>query len=386
MADNPAPMQQIQALRAAAATGRVEVLQGALDDMSPNLARVGQAILAADRGAWALVLELLDGVTNVPGALDGLVSLAITRALVEVGRLDLAEHTANQRLQRAPDDLDIRVARAKAWSRAGLWKEADAEYRAVLGIAPSHPSAILGHGELALSQGDLAAAANRLQQACVAAPLASEPVVALARLFLVAGRPADGARQVASLVQAVPRWEDPRLLSALAELYIASEQIGEAEPLLVRLQAQPQLEDEQIIELARLWAETGRAEPLRGLVNGNTKPGLAALLYAVAARLDGEDPLPGLEEAALTLPEHWWVHEQRAQAMLNAGDIDGAAVAAALAARLAPRAAATRVTAAVIRLRQHDDPQARRLLRVAATHAGLWPSVRKEAQNALAAA
>jgi len=380
-----APLQQIHALRAAAASGRDDDLRGVLAGMSPTLARVGQALVAADRGDWDRVVELLARASNVPWVLDGLVSLALTRALTHTDQLAAAEQVANGRLKRAPDDVDVRAERARAWFRAGHLEQARDELTAVLDIAPAHPGALLGLGELALAQGALAEASEHLQAACVAAPLAAEPVVALARLFLVAGRPADGARQVTALVEVGPRTDDPRLTSCLAELHVAAEQLDEVVPLLERLGTRQPMTDLQRVELARLWAETGRAAPIRTLARG-CAPGARSLLLGVAARLDGLDALHHLDEAALTLPNHWWVHEQRAEALLDTHDLDGARTAAAVARRLAPRAAAARVAAAAVLVRQANHADARRLLEVAATHTGLWPSVRARARLALSRA
>jgi tetratricopeptide (TPR) repeat protein len=383
MGDLPAPLKQIHALRAAAASGRDEALRGALAEMPPTLARVGRALVAADRGDWERVVELLAGARNVPWILDGLVSLALTRALTHTDQLGPAEQVANGRLKRAPDDLDVRAERARAWFRAGHYGPAREEFQAVLEQVPTHAGALLGKGELALARGDLAEASDSLQAACVTAPLAAEPVVALARLFLVAGRPADGARQVAALLTVGPRPDDPRLTSSLAELHVAAEQMNDVVPLLERLGQRVPMTDAQRIELARLWAETGRSGPIRSLAEQSTG-GARSLLLGIAARLEGTSPLPHLDDAAVALPDHWWVHEQRAESLLDAGDLDAAMSAATVAQRLAPRAAATRVASAAVLVRQQDHPGARRLLQVASEHAGLWPSVRARARSALA--
>ena len=351
--------------------------------MSPDLARVGRALVAADRGDWQRVVELLASANNVPWVLDGLVSLALTRALTHTDQLASAEQVANSRLQRAPADLDVRAERARARARAGLTHEARQEFSAVLETAPTHPGALLGLGELALSNGALAEASELLQAACVAAPLAAEPVVALARLFLVAGRPADGARQLAALLQVGSRIHDSRLSMSLAELHVAASQLDEVIPVLERLAELGPLTDGHRIELARLWAETGRSEPIRALAVGASS-GVQALLTGVAERLDGSDPLLMLDEAAVGLAGHWWVHEQRAVALLERGDAAGALAAASVAGRLAPQAAAVRVVLASIRVQREEHPASRRLLQVAAEHAGLWPSVRARARRALA--
>jgi len=384
MGEPAPPLMQIHALRAAAASGREDALRGALADMSPTLARVGRALLAADRGAWQDVVDLLAGVTGVPTALDGLVSLALTRALTHTGQLQLAEQIANGRLKRVPDDVDVRTARARAWFEAGLVQEAADEFAEVLAVVPRHAGACLGLGEVALATGNLSKASDCLQAACVAAPLAAEPVVALARLFLVAGMPGDGARQVEALIGVGQRGNDPRLASSLAELRVAAGMLDQVPPLLEQLEQAPALDDPRRIELARLWAETGRSAPIRRLSSSAVHPGIQALLSAVADGLDGTDPLPGLDEAAVMLPNHWWVHERRAHALLKADDDKGASAAAAVALRLAPRAAAVRVTAAAARLREGEDSHARRILKVAARHTGLWPSVRAVAREALA--
>jgi len=385
MGETAPPLKQIHALRAAAASGGEEALQGALADMSPSLARVGRALLAADRGAWHDVVDLLAGVKGVPSALDGLVSLALTRALTHTGQLQLAEQIANGRLKRVPADVDVRTARARAWFSAGLVQQAADEFAAVLEGSPRHAGACLGLGEVALATGNLAKASDCLQAACVAAPLAAEPVVALARLFLVAGMPEEGAKQVEALLAVGQRGSDPRLASCLAELRVAAGMLEQVPPLLEQLE-QTLLDDGRRIEVARLWAETAQGSPIRRLADAATHPGIKALLRAVADSLDGHDPLPGLDEAALLLPKHWWVHERRAQALLALGDADGAAAAAAVALRLAPRAAAVRVMAAAARLQQGPDARALRVLKVAARHSGLWPSVRAVAQAALSVA
>jgi predicted Zn-dependent protease len=384
MGEPAPPLKKIHALRAAAASGRADVLRGALADMPPTLARVGRALLAADRGAWKDVVELLAGVAGVPSALDGLVSLALTRALTHTGQLEVAEQVANDRLKRVPDDLDVRTARARAWFAAGLVQQAADEYAAVLNRVPRHPGACLGLGELALATGNLAKASDCLQAACQSAPLATEPVVALARLFLVAGMPADGARQVEALIEVRPHGHDPRLTSSLAELRVAAGMFADVPPLLEQLEQLPELDDARRIERARLWAETGHSGPIRRLAESADSPGIVALLKAVADGLDGDDPLPGLDDAAVMLPNHWWVHERRAHVLMQVGDDVGASAAAAVALRLAPRAAAVRVTAAAALLREREDARSMRILRVASKHTGLWPSVRAVAQAALA--
>ena len=386
MGEPAPPLKQIHALRAAAASGRADVLRGALADMPPTLARVGRALLAADRGAWQDVVDLLAGLAGVPSALDGLVSLALTRALTHTGQLQIAEQVANERLKRVPDDHDVRTARARAWFAAGLVQQAADEFAAVLKAVPRHPGACLGLGEVALATGNLAKASDCLQAACVAAPLATEPVVALARLFLVAGMPADGARQVEALIEVRPQGHDPRLISSLAELRVAAELFADVPPLLEQLEQLPELDDVRRIELARLWAETGHSEPIRRLSASADHPGIVALLKAVADGIDGGDPLPGLDDAVVMLPNHWWVHERRAHVLLQVGDEAGASAAAAVALRLAPRAAAVRVVAAAALLRERNDAHSIRVLRVAAKHTGLWPSVRASAQAALAGA
>lgn len=385
MGEARAPLQQIHDLRAAAAAGRDDDLRGVLAGMSPSLARVGQALVSADRGEWDRVVELLAGASKVPIVLDGLVSLALTRALTHTDQLATAEQVANGRLQRAPSDLDVRAERARTWFRAGLGDEAREEFAAVLAAAPTHAGALLGLGELALARGAMAEAAEHLQAACVAAPLAAEPVVALARLFLVAGQPADGARQLEALLAVGPRTADPRLTSSLAELHVAAGQVAAVVPLLEQLGRRVPMTDLERIELARLWAETGRAAPLRALAASGA-PGTRALLDGVADRLEGADPLPGLDEAAVLLPDHWWVHQQRAEALLDRGDLVGAHAAAAVARKLAPRAASARVVSAAVLLRQGDHPGARKLLSVASRHTGLWPSVRTRARWALSQA
>ncbi|HCH61994.1 MAG: hypothetical protein CL927_05170 [Deltaproteobacteria bacterium] len=382
MGDISAPLQQIRSLRAAAASGRPEDMRGALEGMAPVVAQVGQALVAADRGDWDRVVRMLAGVSDVPWALDGLVSLALTRALTHTEQLELAERIANARLRRAPDDLDVRAERALAWFRAGQVDQARGEFELIVEQLPAHPGALLGLGEIALAGGQLADAAEHLQAACVAAPLAVEPVVALAQLFLVAGRPADGARQVEALVAVGHRQNDPRLLSSLAELHIAAAELDKVIPLLDGLGLQNPANDMQRIELARLWAETGHATPIRALAE-QSGMGARALLCAIAARLEGTDPLPHLDEAAIHLPDHWWVHEQRASVFLDSGDLVSAQSAASAARRLAPRAAATRVVAAAVLVQQQEHVGAFRLLRVAAGHAGLWPSVRARARWAL---
>jgi len=351
--------------------------------MSPSLVRVGQALVAADRGEWVRVVELCAGASGVPWVLDGLVSLALTRALAHTNQLEAAEQVANARLSRAPTDLDVRAERARAWFRAGLVDEAGEELSAVLEAAPSHPGALLGLGELALAKGALEDAVEFLQAACIAAPRAAEPVVALARLFLVAGRPADGARQLATLLGAEAGDTDPRLTSSLAELYVASGQLDAVIPLLKKLGGRGPMTDAERIELTRLWAETGEAGPIRAMAD-DVAPGTRALLLGIVARLEGADPLPHLDEAAEALPDHWWVHEQRAEVLLDQGDLEGARSAAEVARQLAPRAAAARVASAAVLVRQESHPGARRLLQVASEHAGLWPSVRARARMALA--
>ncbi len=383
MGEPAPPLNQISALRAAAASGHEDALQGALADMSPSLARVGRALLAADRGAWRDVVDLMAGVKGVPSTLDGQVSLALTRALTHTGQLKLAEQIANERLKRVPSDIDVRTARARAWFSAGSVQEAADELAAVLKSSPRHAGACLGLGEVALATGNLAKASDCLQAACVAAPLAAEPVVALARLFLVAGMPEEGAKQVEALLAVGQRGSDPRLASCLAELRVAAGMLDDVPMLLEQLEQTPALDDARRIELARLWAETARVAPIRRLAASATHPGIKALLSAVADSFDGHDPLPGLDEAAVLLPEHWWVHERRAQALLKIGDADAAAAAAAVALRLAPRAAAARVTVAAARLLQGPDDRAMRVLKVAARHTGLWPSVRAVAKAAL---
>ena len=88
MGDTSVPLQQIHTLRAAAASGRSEDMRGALAGMSPVVAQVGQALVAADRGDWDGVIGLLAGISNVPWALDGMVSLALTRALNHTDQLE----------------------------------------------------------------------------------------------------------------------------------------------------------------------------------------------------------------------------------------------------------------------------------------------------------
>ncbi len=119
------------------------------------------------------------------------------------------------------------------------------------------------------------------------------------------------------------------------------------------------------------------AEPLRTLLEA----------WRERARREAVGPDPrsnAVDEAAVGLAGHWWVHEQRAESLLDAGDLDAAMSAATVAQRLAPRAAATRVASAAVLVRQQDHPGARRLLQVASEHAGLWPSVRARARSALA--
>lgn len=382
MGDTTVPLQQIHTLRAAAASGRSEDMRGALAGMSPVVAQVGQALVAADRGDWDGVVGLLAGISNVPWALDGMVSLALTRALNHTDQLEFAERIANARLSRAPDDLDVRAERARTWARAGHTDQARAEFTALLEEHPAHPGALLGLGELALTSGQLAEAAGHLQAACVAAPLATEPVVSLARLFLVAGRPADGARQVEALVAVGSRAQDPRLMSSLAELHIAAGEVDQVVPLLNGLSHGDSVSDAQRIELARLWAETGRSSPIRTLAEQGGV-GTRALLLGVVARIEGVEPMQYLDEAAIHLPDHWWVHEQRASAFLDAGELDAAHAAATVARRLAPRAAAARVVMASILVQQQEHAGAERLLRIASEHLGLWPSVRARARWAL---
>ena len=88
-------------------------------------------------------------------------------------------------------EVDLWLRQAAGHLRAGEIGKAVQLYRRVLARQPRHPAALLGMGDAALQTGTLDVAEGFVAQAAGAAPRSPGPVLALARIRRIQGRPAE---------------------------------------------------------------------------------------------------------------------------------------------------------------------------------------------------
>ncbi len=377
----------------------------ALAGLHPAAERLGRARVAADREDWGAVLRLLGELKGAPQALEAPVVALVAAALAETHRASQGEELAQAWLGRAPaaaDDLDntaVAAALARCWLRSRRFEQAHLLLLQILDHHPQHGEALGLLGMLHLQRGELDPALAVLRRACSARPLSPRPLLSLSQAWLLAGRPAEGARDVAARAGAFGDRIEPGVLLALATLQLQAGLPAPVPSVLRRIEGGGTLGHGLRISVARLWAELGAAAgasaEIRRLADGCGSPGVAALLRALADEADGHDPLPALDEAAAAIPEAWLVHERRASALLAQGELAGAEAAIAEARRRAGGKGEVHVTGAIIDLAaarvggglagSRAARAALDTLRMAADHPALLQSLRARAHAALVA-
>lgn len=378
--------------------GRAAAALDALDVVHPAAGRLGRAQVAAEREDWPAVLRLLGELKGAPAVLQSRVIALICAALAETGRADQGEelaqsHLANTGAQVAdPDATAVAVSLARCWLRSRRLEQAQLLLLQVLETRPQHAEALSLLGLAHLQRGELERALAVLRRACSARPGSARALLSLSQAWLLAGRPAEGARDIAARAGALGDRLEPGVLLALATLQLQAGLTGPVPRVLRRIESGGELGHGLRISVARLWAELGESSEIRRLAEGCGSAGVQALLEALADDSDGEDPLPALDLAAARIPEAWLVHERRAAALVARGELAAAEAAIAEARRRGAGKGEVRVTGAVIALtaaRLDGDASgigpALETLRMAADHPALLRSLRTRAHAALLA-
>lgn len=362
----------------------------ALQALDPAAALLGRARVAAWKEDWHGVLRTLAAVQGAPNVLRGPMVRLITSALAETGRPGQAEQVVQAWLAENPADLEAVICLGRVWLRSGRLEQAHLILLQVLEQLPGNGEASAILGQVHLLRGEIEPALDSLRRACAAQPMSARPVLSLAQAWLLSGRPAEGAREVAARAGALGERIEPGVLLALATLQLQAGLDTPVPSVLRRIESGGEPGHGLRISLARLWAELGVPVEIERLAAASPSPGVAALLRALAQEAQGNDPLPDLDEAAARVPEAWLVHERRAAVLLARNDLAGAEAAIAEARRRAPTKGEVRVTAAIVALAGAriggsavDRRAARDVLRMAADHPALLRSLRARAHDAL---
>lgn len=200
------------------------------------------------------------------------------RSRVESPGSRVANRSGLSSLDSRPGVDAPRLRLAQALAERGLEKEAEAEFEALLRIAPNHPPALLGLARLRHAQGRFADATNQLAR-CLRDPhTARSAQLLLATVEQALGNPAAAAaaaRASATLPSDVP-WPDPWWSQALAcrvgrkasiqdaTALIDQGQVIEATALLDRATRERPQDDEAWYLLGWAWNQRGTRSAERG--------------------------------------------------------------------------------------------------------------------------
>ncbi|HEY6942726.1 tetratricopeptide repeat protein [Dokdonella sp.] len=175
-----------------------------------------QALLAAER-AEAAIPAFHEAIAASPH--DGKAELGLAVAFAQHGQYEAAARAARSAIAKGADSAGARFVLARALFDGGRLDEAEAQFRDVLRLCPTHVPAHTNLAELVwMRSGDAAAAATELDAALRASPSLATLRIAKARLLESAGQLERGYSALAAGLALAP--EQPDLHLAAAQLAI----------------------------------------------------------------------------------------------------------------------------------------------------------------------
>lgn len=171
-----------------------------------------QALLAAGR-AEAAIPAFHEAIAASP--CDGKAELGLAVAFGKHGQHEAAACAARNAMGKGADAAAARFVLARALFDGGLLDEAEAQFRNVLRLCPTHAPAHTNLAELVwMRSGDVAAAATELGAALRASPTLASLRIAKARLLESAGEPERGYSTLAAGLALAPNQPDLHLAAA----------------------------------------------------------------------------------------------------------------------------------------------------------------------------
>lgn len=129
----------------------------------------------------------------------------LAESLLAAGQRDAATARVDSALAKHPESAALHALRGSVMARLGRAGDARTEFEKALALAPGDGRALAGLGSLALWQGDLPGALEKLDAAAKALPNDMGPVYGAAQALLAMGRRDDARARLEKVVQHDPR-------------------------------------------------------------------------------------------------------------------------------------------------------------------------------------
>lgn len=379
---------EIDRARMAAAIGDLVGLREALFTLvvlEPVAVLLAQVRILLDQGRGAEALMLMQGMPDLPDALQRDALIAKCQAMIAVDRPQEAAAVLQSALsQRAAAEPDLLTTLARGLFRSGEVEMAEAILEAVLPVVPGHFEARYGAGVLRLAQGRLSEAMPHLIAAQRINPRRCEPYQAMARAWRLSGQAEHGAEMIESIMADNPLVAAPGLARELVELYAASGNDDGRIRWLRLLEGGSRLEAGHRLELARHWMDLGLTGELQRLLIGLSESDRAArhLIAGMIAELEGDDreAVAHALAAAEEEPGLWLVQVRLARGLLQLG-----AAAETVQPHLDAAVAAggqhpeVRLLAAIFAVIEGRGAVVAETLLALSRHGGVWARLRQEA-------
>jgi tetratricopeptide (TPR) repeat protein len=328
--------------------GRTYLEAGAFDDAEIQADKIlsrspGNGEALAIRAAALLgkgkPTEALAIIESAPVGVIPEADLVRAGVLLQQGKIDEAERSFQAVLDKKPGDFRSILGLAGIQLGRKKLDEALKLYERAKGLRPLSPQPHLGIAAVMAQKGQVADAIKELE--------AVEPqarsvgvVMALARYYLQASRPADAERILGPLVERFPKLDAARSLLGSAHMLRQRPDLAAAQFEEIVKQSP----DDQVahFQLARAYARLGR----------------------------GKEVLAELDRAAKFLSATPWYHVERARAYLLLGRLDDALASARTAERIAPGQPDTFLVLGQIYAQRGDAKTAREMFSKAAEAGG----------------